>query len=86
LCKGYYCDCTLQDDNATDYGIDWDAPLASVGDDPEAIEVPNKCNILQDEDYAELKTTIRPGDDDGNYGIDQYITCIQFTERKLLHY
>lgn len=47
----------------------------SLTDDIEAVEVPQISAILNEQDCDELRDLVDPNIDDGNFGIDQYVTC-----------
>ncbi len=58
----------------------------SLTDDIEAVEVPQISAILNEQDCDELRDLVDPNIDDGNFGIDQYVTCVEYTEIKLFQY
>ena len=66
------------------YGIDWDAPLAT-DEDVEVVEVPGIPNPLSSSDYADLCQAIDPTAHSESYGVDEYITTVQFVCRKIGH-
>ena len=66
------------------YGIDWNAPLTT--DDAEVVEVPETTCPLTQSDFSELCRLIDPASASDNYGMDQYLGAVHFTERKISEY
>lgn len=60
------------------FGIDWDAPLPTVEDEVESVNVPEVHNPLTVEQFAELQVTVLPSSDDSDYGIAYYIEVVDF--------
>ena len=59
-----------------EYDIDWDGPIPL--DDDNTVVIPN-CNHQLDEDQLEeLSNTVDPLDQSQNYGIDVYLSALQF--------
>ena len=70
----------IQEQDATLYGIDWNAPLGTDDDQAEAVDVPPIHNQLIASDYSELCALMDPTAYSESHGLDQYRYTVEFVE------
>jgi len=63
------------------YGIDWNGPV-STGDD-NIVEVPDTLCPFSDHILSQLRQSVNPSSDDGNYGISLYVNAVSEVTRLL---
>ena len=67
------------------YGVDWDGPPPSDGDnETDIVEVPVIICPLSQTDMEELKTLYSPLTASDDYAIDLYVNVLEFAVSKLL--
>ena len=74
-----YC---LTDDpgtvNVQDYGVDYEGPLPEITSNNNII-VPETPQ-LSEEQYQELRQTVNPTEDDGNNGMELFLTTVELVK------
>lgn len=74
--------CLLQEE-FRQYGIDWNGPVGTGDDD--MVEVPDTLCPFSDHILSQLRQSVHPNSDDGNYGIFLYINAVS-EETRLLQF
>lgn len=73
---------SILQDSVTDFGIDWDGPCPSSGNDS-AVMVPETPAPISTLDLEDLMRLAPPLSESTFYGIDLYINTLDFVCRKL---
>lgn len=61
------------------YGIDWGGPIP-VDDEIQQVDVDPINNILSNLQLSDLQHTINPLAEDGNFGINLFLTTLEFIQ------
>jgi len=64
------------------FGVDWDGP-SPYGDDDNTVEIPIIEDPISNQDYNLLQQTIDPLANSDSFGIDLFISTMQFVHNVL---
>lgn len=82
MCMYRYILLYLIQDDAILYGIDWDGPIPD-SNEADQVSVPEVRNPLAHSDYEELCAAVSGNCESDCYGVDIYISVLQFVHDKL---